>query len=370
MACGFEGAGGCFELASKPHSVLARSKMTQLYKQRGAWPPREFQSLSVDSRRQFFKSIRDKTGGELTCATNSFLQKYQKTEKLFAEGGQFLPLSVWKTKGFDTDKIRDLSPDEDKDMHNVVGLCYRVAIKRSGFASAEGVTNSSEASASGAKRKADTIMDWLERMATASSGSDGDLTKATGSASSAAGGKAETKPKDEVKEESSDSANSSDSGSDSSSSRGKKKRDKKHKKDKKNKKDKKDNRKKKRKTETPKEKKAREREELAKAKSQEKANAAAKVMAQSILSKVSPQLLSMEQVMSKPGVSEVPGTVLATFQGHLDQLRRLRLQSMAVIENPKKRPADDSTAKDRKAWGSTCLHIIRFDVILYELVLA
>lgn len=44
----------------------------------------------------------------------------------YYDGGEFLPLSVWKQRGFDEASIEQRSLEADKLQHPVLGLCYRV----------------------------------------------------------------------------------------------------------------------------------------------------------------------------------------------------------------------------------------------------
>ena len=46
----------------------------------------------------------------------------------FAEGGEYLPLSVWATRGFDTEAVRTKSRPSDKMEDEVLGTVYRVRI--------------------------------------------------------------------------------------------------------------------------------------------------------------------------------------------------------------------------------------------------
>lgn len=44
----------------------------------------------------------------------------------YVDGGEYLPLSVWRNRGFDTERIEARTVEADKMMHPVLGLCYRV----------------------------------------------------------------------------------------------------------------------------------------------------------------------------------------------------------------------------------------------------
>ena len=106
-----------------------RSKITALYRDFGSWPPPEFAAKSTQSKQQFFKDIANKTGKEAAAQAREFLQEKTTERQDYAYGGAFLPLNVWGTRGFDVELIAAKTPACDKEMHAVLGLTYRVAIK-------------------------------------------------------------------------------------------------------------------------------------------------------------------------------------------------------------------------------------------------
>lgn len=68
----------------------------------------------------------------------------------FYEGGEFLPLSVWETRGFPKAEIEARTDEKDKKIHPVVGLCYRVKILSQGQRGVRGAKRGSRATADGA----------------------------------------------------------------------------------------------------------------------------------------------------------------------------------------------------------------------------
>lgn len=52
----------------------------------------------------------------------------ESTSDAFAEHGEFLPLSVWATRGFAADLIEERSHPMDKKIHPILGDTYRVRI--------------------------------------------------------------------------------------------------------------------------------------------------------------------------------------------------------------------------------------------------
>ena len=67
--------------------------------------------------------------GKLQLSRSFEKPHFEKEEESYAEGGDFLPLSVWATKGFDSTRIEQLSRPEDIEDHAVLGRTYRVVIK-------------------------------------------------------------------------------------------------------------------------------------------------------------------------------------------------------------------------------------------------
>ena len=61
-------------------------------------------------------------------ADESFHVKDVLNQKFYTHGGDFLPLSVWATRGFNTQSIADHTLEGDKRLHPVLGLTYRVKI--------------------------------------------------------------------------------------------------------------------------------------------------------------------------------------------------------------------------------------------------
>jgi len=88
-------------------------------------------SLSIAERNDFWVRCRQT---RLVEDKNALLTAYSQKKRYtditeeYAEGGQFLPLNVWKTKGFPEDRIEQNTKPEDIQDDRVVGLTYRVAI--------------------------------------------------------------------------------------------------------------------------------------------------------------------------------------------------------------------------------------------------
>ena len=71
------------------------------------------------------------------------------------DGGEFLSLGVWATRGFDVERIKSLSTPRDIQVHRVLGETYKVSIFSSGVGGEKGSERKSIASSSGAKQKLD-----------------------------------------------------------------------------------------------------------------------------------------------------------------------------------------------------------------------
>ena len=69
--------------------------------------------------------------GETAAET---ISKYTTKAKKFHDGGEFLPLSVWAARGFDTEAIETNSAAADISMHPVMAQVFRVAIISTGIA--------------------------------------------------------------------------------------------------------------------------------------------------------------------------------------------------------------------------------------------
>jgi hypothetical protein len=155
--------------------------------------------VSDENKRAFYSELRDKGVKHVLAYTQDFLKQYESHEDFYAEGGEFLPLSVWSTRGFDPEAIETKSKDTDIRDHVVLGKTYRVPIYSAGKRGVKGHgrENVEEAKKSSAKRLKPT--------------------PEAGAASSAAAGR-------ETASVPSDTSSSSSSESSSTSSRKKKKK--------------------------------------------------------------------------------------------------------------------------------------------------
>ncbi len=104
-------------------------KTTQLIRLYGSWPPPSFAKQDADWKVKFWQAAQDVAGGP--AALDAFVVQRLTIRKLEEEvstfGGEYLPLSVHKTRGFDCDMI--VKNCKDTGEHDVLGLCYRVSIR-------------------------------------------------------------------------------------------------------------------------------------------------------------------------------------------------------------------------------------------------
>ena len=108
-------------------------------------------------------------------------------------GGEFLPLSVWGTRGWDTDAIEKNSYEHDKRVCRVAGLTYRVPIYSAGRAGKKGTSREDREQTTGTRKKKKTTDDD----AGAASPSEDDESSSDSSSSSKKRGKKDKKSKKE-----------------------------------------------------------------------------------------------------------------------------------------------------------------------------
>jgi hypothetical protein len=103
-------------------------KTTQLYRQFGKWPTTEFEALDDFVKHNFMASLSGMDGPSAVAKANELLETYRVDEEIYTDGGQFLPLNVWATKGWDPLRIDRYSSAGDKKWHNVAGRVMQCAV--------------------------------------------------------------------------------------------------------------------------------------------------------------------------------------------------------------------------------------------------
>ncbi len=190
-----------------------RTKITQLYKSRGKWPPVGFGRASLDERQGFMRSIKDLNGEDSAVKADMFLKTYEMHQKKYSHGGVYWPLQKWAHEGYDTDAIEKLSQPEDIQHHDVLGKCYRVKFLEK---SEEGTQGSEKGDNIHGAEKANKLIAALATLIEQGGSSAGSQEGQPSAADGADGGE---KPRDSV---SCSSDSSKSSSSSSSSSKGKK----------------------------------------------------------------------------------------------------------------------------------------------------
>lgn len=247
----------------------------------------------------------------------------------FAEGGEYLPLGVWTARGFDAQRIEELSRPEDREQHPVLGMTYRVRIRSRVVTGSRIVERISKRSKTTSDAKF-CLPEAADKKTDATAAApmlaleDGAIRDGQGS--------------DKSSKTSGSSSDSSDS-SDSSATKKKKhnKKHKKHTKSKKNKKDKKHKHGKKSKrgdkAESAAEKRAREAKERAAQKASEKEQATEVKTAQMLISKLAPIIASTRLVTGKLNFAFVAPMIrdpIATMDTRFVELHKLALN---VVES-------------------------------------
>ena len=138
---------------------ICQTRMTQLSREHGRWPTESFKGLSAEAKQKFYEQAKDlKNCKALKTFSDGFLQKYEKHEEYYSEGGAFLPLSVWARKGWDADSIERMTLPNDIRPCRIANLVYRVPIFRAGKQGVKGSEQNDKAAfaSSTKKRKAET----------------------------------------------------------------------------------------------------------------------------------------------------------------------------------------------------------------------
>ena len=95
-----------------------------------------------EQKRDFYLSVAN-LGIDGTVHALEAVLSTQTMEEEWAEGGVFLPIGVWQTKGFDIQKIQEKSGPEDLSEHPVLGTVYRVRLQSSTFKRKRALTRES-----------------------------------------------------------------------------------------------------------------------------------------------------------------------------------------------------------------------------------
>ena len=99
------------------------TRCTQLSNIYGGWPPKHFKLLSPEKRVTYFNDIKEiHDQKELQLHTANFFRTTMEDNKGTKDTIEYLPLSVWKQRGFNVRKIKRRCTDIQH--HNVLGKLY------------------------------------------------------------------------------------------------------------------------------------------------------------------------------------------------------------------------------------------------------
>jgi len=326
--------------------LVCQSRTTQLFRMYGSWPTPHYKTFQASDQVTFFAEIRDCHNlDQLKTKSNELFSRYVTNEDSFSEGGAYYPLGVWRTKGFDADRIKELTLPCDIREHSVLGTTYRVRIYSQLASGAWGWKRSSDLSskpsAAKAIKDAETDRPKAEEDNTGEDDEDGD--------------KDGDKDGDEDSGEDSDEASTSDSSSGSSSSSSSD--DKKKKKGKGSKKKKKSGNKKKKAAhkkrkdakkakKTQLKERAKAREELSAKKAAEKEAKKNGKVAEQIFNKSVECKSKIMAVMGQPNYMHVGEPVRTPLETIFRTLSKVEKESKAVVENPRLELEECGSMKD------------------------
>ena len=113
----------------------------------------------VEDVKEFYKECRGLTPDGIFELAEQCFKRYKREEDYYSNGGEFLPLSVWKTHGWNTDLIENFSDPDDIREIPQAGKVYRVKIMASGTRGVAGreATRSLMAQSKRLKRTADQM---------------------------------------------------------------------------------------------------------------------------------------------------------------------------------------------------------------------
>ena len=124
----------------------------------------DFSVHNKDKVNAFFEQCKNKLEGEIQLLSSDMLMDHKTDESYYNDGGEFLPLSVYATQGYDIKKIEELTLPCDVRDHRVLGKTYRVDILALGARGSKGQSQSTEHTARPEKRAIETPASAGKRM--------------------------------------------------------------------------------------------------------------------------------------------------------------------------------------------------------------
>lgn len=105
-------------------------KMVQLNKTFGAWPIPGWCDLPKEDEAQYWKELRTVSACNLKEKTVTSLAHIQVKNESTSFTGEWLPLPVWKKRGFDDLLIARTSTEHDRKAHPRMGLVYKLTLEK------------------------------------------------------------------------------------------------------------------------------------------------------------------------------------------------------------------------------------------------
>ena len=103
------------------------NKISLMHKHFGVCSPPHYCSLSNEDKVAFWRSAAS-TKEDLRVAMMKISEKYSLEKSLVSQDGEYLPLSVWESRGFSAADILNKSTEDMVQEHPVLGRCYRLDI--------------------------------------------------------------------------------------------------------------------------------------------------------------------------------------------------------------------------------------------------
>ena len=115
--------------SSKCKCNKCQSTFVKMHNANGAWPTAAFNAIPNENQIEFYRlAATESKTGDIIKIMDQCLEKYSRKEFTWAVGGTYLPLSAWKVKGFDAERIEKTSLPEDITWNDQCGWCYRVRL--------------------------------------------------------------------------------------------------------------------------------------------------------------------------------------------------------------------------------------------------
>jgi len=314
---------------------VCNTKSVMFHRTLGAWPVPEFKELSEADQLSFWNEARGKKNGEQLKSLLIDTLVTKRVDKVTARvAGTYLPLTVYKTQGFDVDLISSKCTDTQE--HPILGTTYRVALSSLSRESVE-------------EKQRVQVMEMLKAFKDASSKAPEALSKGMRTSSSGAARLADRLDEAIDEDESSDDDSADSSSSSSSSSDKKKKKKDKKKKDNKKKRTKKDSKKDKDDPNSKKKKAPAKKKKTSDDERREKAEKKVKLEYKKIktectkiMAKVAHPIFALEEVLADKMCSKVASFAVDACKKSIGTLKKLRSEATAKQKTDEPKPISTS----------------------------